>query len=593
MHKFKLGIQMLVAIFLMGCKTTDNSAQWLVNHVGYELLGSKNAVLQLTVDKEPDSFQLLDTNGKVVFESAFEKGGKIDEWETGNAYAADFSEFKTAGEYRLRTKIGVKTIESATIVIGEQILAKELMLLLTNGIQSQRSAGAYEEKDKQMIFHGNRKDTVDVSGGWYDASGDRSKYLSHLSYANFLNPQQAPMVVWNFLASKSLISKYNGNDADVLKMALIDEASHGADWLVRMQDKEGYFYLNVFDNWSWDPEKRSICAYIGIEGVKNENYKSGYRMGGGMSVAALARAANDQVKGAFASTDYLLAAQKGFDYLEANNKKILPNGEENIIDDYCALMAANELYLATNNTKYLQAARKRMQSLASRITSDEQVNSYWSADATGERPFFHACEAGLPIVSLVRYLDAEKDEAYRIQAIDAIRKSVDFELWITSEVNNPFGYARQYVKATNEDKKRTAFFMAQNNETGYWWQGENARLASLASALFMANIFLTQEQQAASEAFAANQINWILGVNPYDMSMVEGAGRNNPLYIEGGVSKNVRGCVCNGITAAVANEKSITFLPYPQREDPANKWRWSEQWLQHGSWLLMALAASL
>jgi len=25
---------------------------------------------------------------------------------------------------------------------------------------------------------------VDVHGGWYDASGDRSKYLSHLSYAN-------------------------------------------------------------------------------------------------------------------------------------------------------------------------------------------------------------------------------------------------------------------------------------------------------------------------------------------------------------------------------------------------------------------------
>lgn len=593
MFKLKLSIQLVVAVLLISCTSTKQNAQWLVNHVGYEVVGAKNAVLQLTVDKTPESFQLIDSNGKVVYESAFKQGGQIDAWDTGKAWAADFSEFKTAGEYRLKTKIGHRTIESPTLVIGEQILARELMSLLTQGIKSQRSAEAFDEKDKRMTFHGDRKDTVDVSGGWYDASGDRSKYLSHLSYANYMNPQQAPMVVWNFLASSERISNYKGPNADALKQSLLDEAIHGADWLVRMQDKEGYFYLNVFDYWSWDPEKRSICAYIGIEGVKNDNYKSGYRMGGGMSIAALARASRDGVSGVFSSSDYLRTAKKGFDYLEANNTKILPNGQENMIDDYCALMAANELYLATNDAKYLQAARKRMQSLIGRITTDEQVKGFWRSDATGERPFFHACEAGLPIVSLVRYLEVEKDETLRMQAINAIRQSVDFELWITSEVNNPFGYARQYVKATNEDKKRTAFFMAQNNETGYWWQGENARLASLASAMFFAQNYLTSEQQMQSKKFAVDQLNWILGVNPYDMCMVEGIGRNNPEYLENGVSKNVLGCVCNGITAAVGNEKNITFLPYPQREDPANKWRWSEQWLQHGSWLLMALAASL
>ncbi|MDC7235168.1 MAG: hypothetical protein PQJ58_18180, partial [Spirochaetales bacterium] len=36
----------------------------------------------------------------------------------------------------------------------------------------------------------------DVSGGWYDASGDTSKYLSHLSYAGRMSPQQTPLVVW-------------------------------------------------------------------------------------------------------------------------------------------------------------------------------------------------------------------------------------------------------------------------------------------------------------------------------------------------------------------------------------------------------------
>ena len=34
---------------------------------------------------------------------------------------------------------------------------------------------------------------ADLHGGWYDASGDVSKYLSHLSYANYMNPQQTPL----------------------------------------------------------------------------------------------------------------------------------------------------------------------------------------------------------------------------------------------------------------------------------------------------------------------------------------------------------------------------------------------------------------
>ena len=48
---------------------------------------------------------------------------------------------------------------------------------------------------------------------------------------------------------------------------------------------------------------------------------------------------------------------------------------------------------------------------------------------------------------------------------------------------NPFGYARQYVK--DPGGKRAAFFMPHRNETGYWWQGENARLASLAAAALL------------------------------------------------------------------------------------------------------------
>ena len=54
---------------------------------------------------------------------------------------------------------------------------------------------------------------------------------------------------------------------------------------------------------------------------------------------------------------------------------------------------------------------------------------------------------------------------------------------VTAEVNNPFGYARQLVRT--DGKVRTAFFFPHDTEAAPWWQGENARLASMAAAARM------------------------------------------------------------------------------------------------------------
>jgi hypothetical protein len=35
----------------------------------------------------------------------------------------------------------------------------------------------------------------------------------------------------------------------------------------------------------------------------------------------------------------------------------------------------------------------------------------------------------------------------------------------------------------------------------------------------------------------------------------------------------------------------IAFLPKPWDADPSHNWRWSEQWLPHGAWMFLALAA--
>ena len=135
-----------------------------------------------------------------------------------------------------------------------------------------------------------------------------------------------------------------------------------------------------------------------------------------------------------------------------------------------------------------------------------------------------------------------------------------------------------------------AFFIPHQNESGYWWQGENSRLASLATAFYMNKEYLKQEQRLTAENFMANTMNWILGLNPYDICMVDGLGYNNPEYLEP-TNLNFRGGVCNGITAGFTDETDIAFMPLPQNDDPAQRWRWSEQWMPHGAWLMLAVTS--
>ncbi len=127
--------------------------------------------------------------------------------------------------------------------------------------------------------------------------------------------------------------------------------------------------------------------------------------------------------------------------------------------------------------------------------------------------------------------------------------------------------------------------------TRQFQQGENARLASLSCALSSAMPYLSEAQKPLARRYAQDQLDWILGLNPFDICMLDGTGRNNPPYHESGENLNYRGGVCNGITGA-DDETDIAFMP-PSYDDLSNRWRWAEQWLPHSSWLMLALAASL
>ncbi|MGB2079932.1 MAG: chitobiase, partial [Vibrio sp.] len=238
---------------------------------------------------------------------------------------------------------------------------------------------------------------------------------------------------------------------------------------------------------------------------------------------------------------------------------------------------------------YLSEARRWSQALMLRQTSDENFEHFWSANQDGSRPYFHSAEAGLPTIALTEYLAIESDQALRQTTLSVIENAVRFELTISQQVANPFGYPRQYVKAVDSDK-RDAFFIAHNNESGYWWQGENARLGSLSAMANIVSPYLQDPQlKKQLQGYAQSALDWILGLNPYDMCMLDGHGHNNPDYLPELGFFNAKGGVCNGITAGFDDEADIAFNPEPQKDDMLQNWRWGEQWIPHGAWYLLAI----
>jgi len=229
--------------------------------------------------------------------------------------------------------------------------------------------------------------------------------------------------------------------------------------------------------------------------------------------------------------------------------------------------------------------------LINRLTSSGNETDYWRAD-DGDRPFFHPSDAGLPLVSLLYYCPYATTATQSAIKSAALR-SLRHELAITREVNNPFGYSRQLVQDTLAHR-RTAFFFPHGSEASPWWQGEDARLASMATAARLAiPLFAGSRFTDSLETFALDQLNWILGLNPYDASMLQGTGHNNPAYGFFGTFEytNAPGGIVNGITSGLEDESDIDFnLSYATTKKDYD-WRWAEQWLPHDAWYLLAVAA--
>ena len=553
----------------------------LHNHLGYQKNATKFALIQSSTALPSTTFTLYETESReAVFSGTLLPRGSIAQWKDWLFWEADFSELQRIGNFVLVVDGMSPPLMSQPFNIADDLYDAQIISDLVHYLKSQRCTGMFDVADRSRPKFGS-DERVDVHGGWYDASGDASKYLSHLSYANFMNPQQTPQVVWNLIDGRARLPK----QSVWLDERIVDEALHGADFLMRMQDTAGYFYMTVFDRWSKDVEQRDICSYATQKGLKFDTYQAGYRQGAGSAIAALARASSLPRDGEHPRQAYLAAAECAFAHLEIHNRSYLDDGLENIIDDYCALLAATELFAASGKDEYAIAAKARVDNLLQR---QHQDGWFWADDAQ-TRSYIHAAEAGLPYIALLRFIDVLPNSTRAEASRECVRRGLAYEIKLTIQDEiNPFHYPRQFVLVPGKEG-RQQFFIPHDNESGYWWQGENARLGSLASAAQWAMRHFVDDEKLGRDLqlYVQGALNWIFGFNPFDTCMMQGHGHNNPRYENG--FWNAPGGVCNGITAGLDNEEDLDFR-WPAETDISQSWRWTEQWIPHGAWLFHALS---
>ncbi len=584
------------------------SARILVNQVGYEASGVKKAVIQGHAGDRFNTFTVRDTVSRAAaLTGSCKLAGPVAKWKDWVFWTIDFSALTAEGSYVIEAA-GSSALTSHPLTVQKNVLERNTLSDVIYYFKGQRSSGPWDKADRTMRFEG-KPGVVDVHGGWFDATGDYGKHLSHLSYAAYFNPQQISLTAWSLFESLRELDRRSDKPFVQYRKRLLDEALFGADYLVRIKNPAGSFIITVSGR---GPEKKPEDRLItpkasrhiiltpetkdkfrdyGQEKAQADTlFEAGYREGAGLCIAALAAASTLKAGGDFRPADYLKAAEDAFAFLEKNNTRFANDGKENIIDDYCALLAATELFRATKKPAYRAAADKRAESLVARLTTSGGYGNYWRAD-DGDRPFFHPVDAGLPVVALLKYAEVVDGPA-RTKAVTAVRRSLEHELAVTAEGANPFGYSRQIVQ-DKTGARRSSFFFPHNTETEPWWQGENARLGSMAAAARLGTRAFAADAafRRRLEAFGRDQLNWVLGLNPYDSCMLDGKGRNNPAYMffDSYEYTNAPGGIVNGITAGYTDEEDIDYYLHFRQTGKDDDWRWAEQWLPHAAWYLYAV----
>jgi endoglucanase len=465
-----------------------------VNQTGYLLNRQKLAFIDAGKN-DSNNFSLCTEGGKVVFSSDLSEPVK-DTVSGQTIRAADFSSFTKKGSYY----ISAGEDKSFVFQIGDKVYDEFLKSILTYFTYSRCGQEVKAGKWSHPACHTKTAEIYgstekkQVLGGWHDA-GDYGRYVVAGTKA----------VMDLLLAYDCIKDFYKGFD-------ILEEVRFELEWLLQMQREDGAVYHKI--------SCYNFCRFISPEKEKDAIVLSP------VSTAATADFAGClsfayrffREKDADFAHKLLDAAVKAQKYLDKHSDEFYKNppeittggyGDHNVKDErYFALCG---LYSATGEQKYLKDALK--------LRKKKLMESY-----------FWGCVTSYGTEILLRYTDLGGKEKYRKDLEKAIIQRAD-----------------KIYELTEASSYKTAL-------TKVHW-GSNGFVCDEAHLLLLAYKLSGKEKYYNA---GLNQINYVLGCNPFNLSYVTKTGSSSvkrPHHRPSGAVKEVMpGMLAGGPSEGLQDE---------------------------------------
>lgn len=543
-------IRVVCTLIFLSCAIhgqAQTATEIRINLGGYPSNMPKKALILSKVALANPILILKNVEGEVLKEYSSLPHEKS--WDPfSNYYAVDFSGFTKTGKYYFELK-GSEN-KSQLFSVGTYPVWQEDVI---GFIRTQRCGfNPYtmefcHQKDG-LSFFGNRLDStrIDATGGWHDA-GDQLKYLitsSNTTARLLMAFQMKPSSFNDAFDARGL---QGANDLpDVL-----DEAKWGLEWLLKLHPSPDELYHQVGDDrdhrgfklpheenadYGWGPNSFRPAYYATGKPQGLSNYKSqatGIANLAGRSAATLALGylVFSQFKDYEVFTQTCLkAAQELYEmgrqqegYQQGNSFSAPYRYEENTWADDMEWAAAC-LYKITKEEKFLKEARAYAKIIGSWSWMERDTASHYEM-----YPFVNMGHYALWQVGDSE--DKKMVSSYYEHNLENVKRRAE---------GNPYGVGHLFI-----------------------WCSNNLAAAVATQAM------LYEEMTGSTKyrSLMQNHVNWLLGLNPWNSSMITGIPENADTPVDVHMpfwkiyNKSIKGSLVDGPLWSTIHEDMIGITP--------------------------------
>jgi hypothetical protein len=493
----------------------------LVNHVGFTPQGAKCFLME---GAAAVAFEVIEAaTNKAVLAGRTTLGGP----DLGSYQVGDFSALSQPGTYQVRAGDG----RSGTFRIAADVYEDALRKTVSYFAKQRCGPSETGYHAPCHLDDGRRRDNgqhQDVTGGWHDAC-DLRKWVDATIFGMIGLARVADL-----------------RQPDWGRASIPAEMRWGNRYFLAMQEPGGYVmnYCGGNDGNRWTANK------VGDEDdrpIHTEACNATAQFCFILAQAATVRLTRE-ADPAYA-TQCREAALRCLAWCRRNNTG------RNSTELGAAVAACVELHRTLADDHYrAMAAEYARRLVALQVTQqgrgEAAVRGFFRTstnDAEPRRDISHGC---WQLIGLCEALERFPDHADAPAWRQAIRLYADDYL-APMLARSAFGIAPfgLFSKDPGGNRRVGEYWYRYFMEPGArWWVGINANLASAGVGLAKASKLLQEPRLAA---LAQRQLDWVLGVNPFDASTMTGVGRNQPRQFVTGEFKPVTplidGAVMNGI----------------------------------------------